>query len=121
MPHCPHQDVIALYAKHLPELPSPKIWNGQRANNLKSRWRWVLAFLLEVVPGLLSAFRGQAQGSNLLIAAHNVDLAESAQSVIKPDEGVLHFNGCRQVAKQRLQQLDPLAIDRRSSTHCLKL
>lgn len=42
VPHCPHQDVIALYAKHLPELPSPKIWNGQRANNLKSRWRWVL-------------------------------------------------------------------------------
>lgn len=42
LPSCPHQEVIGLYAKHLPELPSPKIWNGQRANNLKTRWRWVL-------------------------------------------------------------------------------
>lgn len=42
LPPCPHQEVIGLYAKHLPELPIPRIWNGQRANNLKSRWRWVL-------------------------------------------------------------------------------
>ena len=42
LPPCQHQEVIGLYAKHLPELPTPRIWNGQRANNLKSRWRWVL-------------------------------------------------------------------------------
>ncbi len=42
LPPCQHQEVIGLYAKHLPELPIPRIWNGQRANNLKSRWRWVL-------------------------------------------------------------------------------
>lgn len=42
LPTCPHQQVIGLYAKHLPELPQPRIWNGQRAANLKSRWRWVL-------------------------------------------------------------------------------
>lgn len=42
LPTCPHQDIIGLYDKHLPELPSPRIWNGQRANNLKARWRWLL-------------------------------------------------------------------------------
>lgn len=39
---CPHQEIIALYAKHLPELPQPRIWNGQRAKCLQARWRWVL-------------------------------------------------------------------------------
>lgn len=42
VPQCPHQEVIELYAKHLPELPYPRIWNGQRASNLRTRWRWVL-------------------------------------------------------------------------------
>lgn len=40
---CPHQEIIDLYAKHLPELPQPRIWEGARANNLKSRWSWVMA------------------------------------------------------------------------------
>ena len=39
---CPHQEIIALYAKHLPGLPQVRIWEGQRANTLKARWRWVL-------------------------------------------------------------------------------
>jgi hypothetical protein len=39
---CPHQAIISLYAKHLPELPQPRVWDGQRATNLKTRWRWVL-------------------------------------------------------------------------------
>lgn len=66
----------------------------------------MLAFLLKVVPGWLAVFSCQAQGSNLLFAAHDVDLAEAAQPVVKPDENVLHFHGRRQVAKQRLQQLE---------------
>lgn len=43
LPACPHQEIISQYAKHLPELPHPRAWDGQRANNLKARWRWVLA------------------------------------------------------------------------------
>lgn len=39
---CPHQDILALYAKRLPTLPQPRVWDGQRATNLKARWRWVL-------------------------------------------------------------------------------
>ena len=42
LPNCPHQQVIELYAKHLPELPYPRIWEGQRQQNLAARWRWVL-------------------------------------------------------------------------------
>ena len=42
IPDCPHQQIIALYAKHLPALPQPRIWEGQRAENLRARWRWVL-------------------------------------------------------------------------------
>ena len=40
---CPHQEILGLYAKHLPELPQPRIWEGARANNLKSRWSWVMS------------------------------------------------------------------------------
>lgn len=43
LPDCPHQQIIALYAKHLPTLPQPRIWEGQRAENLRARWRWVLS------------------------------------------------------------------------------
>lgn len=39
---CPHQEIIKLYTKHLPELSAVRVWNGQRADNLKARWRWVL-------------------------------------------------------------------------------
>lgn len=42
LPSCPHQEVIKQYAKHLPELPQVRVWNGQRAGNLKARWRWLL-------------------------------------------------------------------------------
>lgn len=42
IPDCPHQEIIGLYAKHLPTLPQPRIWDGQRAENLRVRWRWVL-------------------------------------------------------------------------------
>lgn len=41
-PACPHQEILALYAKHLPGLPQPRVWDGQRVSSLKARWRWVL-------------------------------------------------------------------------------
>jgi hypothetical protein len=42
LPNCPHQELIDLYAKHLPELPYPRIWEGERQNAMRARWRWVL-------------------------------------------------------------------------------
>lgn len=42
IPDCPHQQIIDLYAKHLPTLPQPRIWESKRADNLRARWRWVL-------------------------------------------------------------------------------
>lgn len=41
-PPCPHQVILKLYAKHLPELPYPRIWEGARAKNLAARWKWAL-------------------------------------------------------------------------------
>lgn len=42
LPDCPHGKILELYAKHLPELPQPRSWDGQRAKDMRSRWRWVL-------------------------------------------------------------------------------
>lgn len=42
IPDCPQQEVIAMYGEVLPALPHPRAWEGQRVNNLKARWRWVL-------------------------------------------------------------------------------
>lgn len=42
IPNCPHQQLIDLYAQHLPELPYPRIWEGERQNAMRARWRWVL-------------------------------------------------------------------------------
>jgi len=36
---CPHQEIIALYAKHLPMGIQPRTWTGSRATALKTRWR----------------------------------------------------------------------------------
>lgn len=41
-PACPHEKVIALYADALPMLPFPRVWEGQRQEMLRARWRWVL-------------------------------------------------------------------------------
>ena len=43
LPDCPQQEVIALYAELLPDLPQPKIWDGARSEALRARWRWRLA------------------------------------------------------------------------------
>lgn len=40
--NCPHEKIIALYAKHLPGLPQPRSWEGQRVKDMRARWRWVL-------------------------------------------------------------------------------
>lgn len=42
IPDCPQRELLALYAEILPTLPQPRAWEGQRANNLKARWRWAL-------------------------------------------------------------------------------
>lgn len=44
LPPCPHQQIVALYAEHLPMLPQPKpgLWGGQRAKHLAARWKWLL-------------------------------------------------------------------------------
>lgn len=41
---CPHQKIIELFGKHLPTLPQPKpeLWSGQRANDLRMRWKWLM-------------------------------------------------------------------------------
>lgn len=45
LPDCPHDHLIDLFSKHLPELPQPRksLWaTGKNAPALKSRWRWVM-------------------------------------------------------------------------------
>lgn len=42
LPTCPHQEIISLYEKHLPMLPYPRVWEGNRQRNLAARWKWVL-------------------------------------------------------------------------------
>lgn len=37
-PPCPHQQILKLYAKHLPHLAQPRIWEGNRAAMLRQRW-----------------------------------------------------------------------------------
>lgn len=39
LPDCPHQEVVALYAKHLPGHRKPVRWDGERAESLRTRWR----------------------------------------------------------------------------------
>jgi hypothetical protein len=36
---CPHEEIIALYHKILPELPAVKIWTSKRQGYLRSRWK----------------------------------------------------------------------------------
>lgn len=42
LPACPHEKVIALYADALPMLPFPRVWEGQRQEMLRARWKFVL-------------------------------------------------------------------------------
>lgn len=45
LPTCPHQEIISAYAEILPELPQPRVWDGQRKDALAARWKWVIADL----------------------------------------------------------------------------
>jgi len=36
---CPHQKIIDVYHKSLPELPPVKIWSDERKKQLRARWR----------------------------------------------------------------------------------
>ena len=38
-PTCPHQAILDLYAKHLPHLSQPRVWEGNRQEALRARWR----------------------------------------------------------------------------------
>jgi hypothetical protein len=44
LPPCPHQELIALFGKHLPMLsqPKPELWKGKKADAMKARWVWAL-------------------------------------------------------------------------------
>ena len=35
---CPHQEILALWAEILPELPQPRTWGADRERALRSRW-----------------------------------------------------------------------------------
>jgi uncharacterized protein YdaU (DUF1376 family) len=37
-PTCPQQEILKLWAKHLPHLSQPRVWEGARQTNLRSRW-----------------------------------------------------------------------------------
>jgi uncharacterized protein YdaU (DUF1376 family) len=38
LPTCPHQEILNLYKKHLPQLAQPRVWDGVRQSNLRQRW-----------------------------------------------------------------------------------
>ena len=38
LPTCPHQEILELYKKHLPQLAQPRVWDGVRQTNLRQRW-----------------------------------------------------------------------------------
>jgi uncharacterized protein YdaU (DUF1376 family) len=40
---CPHEEVIGLFHKCLPELPEVRVWNQTRQGYLKARWRELAA------------------------------------------------------------------------------
>lgn len=44
VPRCPHEQLIDIFAEHLPMLPKPRteLWKGTRARDMRNRWRWVL-------------------------------------------------------------------------------
>ena len=37
-PPCPHQELLKLWAKHLPHLTQPRSWEGQRQASMRQRW-----------------------------------------------------------------------------------
>lgn len=38
VPDCPQRGLLALYRQHLPMLTQPRVWEGQRARNMRARW-----------------------------------------------------------------------------------
>lgn len=38
LPDCPHQKLLSLWAKHLPHLEQPRVWEGNRRACMKQRW-----------------------------------------------------------------------------------
>jgi len=58
LPTCPHQDILNLYKKHLPQLAQPRVWDGVRQTNLRQRW------LQAAKPSIFSpkGYSSQAEG-----------------------------------------------------------
>ena len=38
LPDCPYSRLLALWAKHLPHLTQPRVWEGNRKATMRSRW-----------------------------------------------------------------------------------
>ena len=38
-PPCPHQEILALWKKHLPHLMQPRVWEGSRQATMRQRWQ----------------------------------------------------------------------------------
>lgn len=59
VPDCPQREILALYANHLPMLTQPRLWEGQRAELLRTRWR-VCSKRNEIWPGYATVEGGLA-------------------------------------------------------------
>ena len=42
LPPCPHEEILQLFQKRLPEMPQPRSWDGLRKKELACRWKWIL-------------------------------------------------------------------------------
>lgn len=40
VPDCPQQELLKRYAERLPMLTQPRVWDGQRADLMRTRWRY---------------------------------------------------------------------------------
>lgn len=40
IPDCPQEAILDAYRKHLPMLTQPRVWDGNRADLLRNRWRY---------------------------------------------------------------------------------
>ena len=58
LPTCPHQEILNLYKKHLPQLAQPRVWDGVRQTNLRQRWLQAA----KPSPFSLEGYKTQADG-----------------------------------------------------------
>lgn len=85
VPDCPHDQLLELYAKHLPMLTQPRIWDGRRAELMRQRWR-ACAKANSVWPGYTTAEAGLAFWNRFF---HGVAQSKTLT------EGIAHPDGSR--------------------------